>query len=470
MTRTLAALAAAVIATGARAQTPPPAQPPPSDTPPAAAAPAAPAAPAVAAPAEPKKAEKKLTYAIGPRSQISVAGRAWTELNNVRADKGTGTKAVQNLTRLSSNSSYLRVSGEREFDKGWKLITQIEAEVGFDGEAGTPFSSTRDTYVGVDSPFGQLIFGKFDSPAKETTIGRDPFGGTGIFGYYNVFTAYRADRRMNNAMMYESPTYEGFKLLAAFSLGEAKFAKTTVTDYQFSAFDPTSGTTSVKKITKAGTGPRVDPYLASAAIHYRNKVAGNPLYVGVAYEYRNDCSNPDTENAGGPSCDRAALGTDKAPNGVDQVIRVGADYTITSTFTKIAAVYDHTSLERPEKYGVAKASLSRDAYWGSITQGILSNKHQLILNYGMATKYSGTPNAGASYDKTGVQTYTVSYRLNLDANAMVYAAFTQILNDDGQTQKFGSGSPPGTEGNGWKGAPPTGSTVTGFGVGMRYMF
>jgi predicted porin len=87
----------------------------------------------------------------------------------------------------------------------------------------------------------------------------------------------------------------------------------------------------------------------------------------------------------------------------------------------------------------------------------------------MATKYSGTPNAG-SYDKTGVQTYTVSYRLNLDANAMVYAAFTQILNDDGQTQKFGSGSPPGTEGNGWKGAPPTGSTVTGFGVGMRYMF
>jgi predicted porin len=491
MTRTLAALAAALIATGARAQTPPAATPP-SDAP--AAAPAAPAAPAPAATPAPapapapvaaapaKPAEKKLTYVIGQKSQISIAGRAWVEFNNVRTGDGyaknnlvapTAKKitGLQNLSRISSNSSYLRVEGQREFAPGWKAIAQIEAEAGFDGESGTPFGSTRNTFAGIDTPFGSLIGGKFDSPAKETTIGRDPFGGTGIFGYYNVFTGYRADRRLNNQVMYESPSIEGFSLLASFSLGEAKFAK-TATDYKYNVgFDATSATTVQATYTVSGTGPRVDPYVASGAVHYRNKTPYGPLFVGVAYEYRNDCGAPDNEAPGGPSCDRAQLGTDKAPNGTDTVLRFGADYAYQPTRTKIAVVYDRIDAERPEKYGVKKASLSRDAYWASITQGILSNKDQVILNYGFAGKYSGTPTSTTTtYEKTGVQTFTVAYRHNFDADFHFYLAYAQIMNERNQNQKFGSGSPPASDANGWKSGVPYGSTVSAFGAGLRYNF
>jgi predicted porin len=459
MTRTLAALAAALIATGARAQTPPAAPPPPDAPPaaaPAAAAPAAAPAPAPAAPAQaaapvaapaPKKEQKpRGTFAVGPKSQILIQGRAWVEVNNVRADKGVGTTPVHNISRVSSNSSYLRVRGERELDYGFTAIAQVEAEVGFDGSGGSPFSSTRNTFVGLSSPYGELSLGKFDSPSKETTIGRDPFGGTGIFGYYNVFTKYRADRRMNNAIMYETPTIKGASAMVAFSLGEA--------------------------VVNSATAPtiRTNPYMINGAVHYRS----GPLFLGVAYEYRNDCGNPDTEAAPGPSCNAASLSPDASrPKGYDQVYRVGADYTIKSTYTKLAAVYDRIELELAQQGALVEQKLNRDAYWASWTQGLGTNRHQIIVNYGLASKYSGTNIGNTS--KTGAQTYTAAYRFNFDSDLMLYAAVVQIMNEDNQNTKIGSGGVPtlgGTKADGtfasW--SAPKGSTITGFGAGIRYMF
>ena len=429
MTRTVAAIAAALIAVGASAQTQPPTlpTPPPSDSP---TPPAATSAPRDV----PKKEEKKPpkgTFVIGSKSQISINGRAWGEVNNVRASKGVTATAVLPVNRLSSNSSYVRIRGERELDYGFKAFAQVEAEFGLEGENGTPFASTRNTGVGLASPYGELTLGRWDSPMKETTIGLDPFVGTGIFGYYNVFTKYRADRRLNNSAVYESPSVGGFTLLAAGSLGETKFA--------------------------TGTTNRVDPYTASGAIHYR----GGPLYVGVAYEYRHDCANPDADAPAGPSCDRSALGTTAQPNGLDQVVRVGAGYTVKKTYTRLAVVYEHLALKLNAKNALLEQKLDRDAYWGSITQGIFSQKHELVLNYGAASKYSGK-NIGDT-SKTDAQTFTAAYRFNFDKDLMLYAAATQIINGDNQTQKFGSGGVPGF-------SAPKGSTVTGFGAGMRLLF
>ncbi len=434
MTRTLAAIAAALLATGASAQTAPPAQTP-SDTPAAAAA-------------EPKKEEKKEekkkpkgTFVIGPKSQITIAGRAWGEVNNVRADKGVGTIPVHNLSRVSSNSSYLRFRGEHDLDYGFKAIAQVETEVGLDGTSpgNGPFVSTRNTFVGIASPYGELTLGKFDSPAKETTIGRDPFVGTGIFGYYNVFTKYRADRRLNNALAYETPTFlSGFSVLAAYSLGETALNSTG--------------------------NIRVNPYTISGALHYRN----GPLFAGLAYEYRNDCANPDVEPTSGPSCTFAALGSDSRPKGHDQVIRFGADYTIKSTFTRLAVVYDHIALQLDAANALPEQKLSRDSFWGSVTQGLGTNTHQVMLNYGVATKFSGS-NIGDT-SKTGLQTYTAAYRYNFNADTMFYVAVAQIMNEDNQNGKFGSNGPATAPTGTGSWAAPKGSTVTGFGAGLRYLF
>ncbi|HEY6098442.1 MAG TPA: porin [Anaeromyxobacter sp.] len=443
MTRTLAALAAALLATGARAQTasPPPAPPAPaSDAPtPPAATPAAPAAPAPAGRKDEKKPPRG-TFAIGEKSQITINGRAWAEFHDASADAGSasGATTVADRWRLHNDSSYLRVRGEHEFATEWKAIAQIEAEFGIDGENGLPFSGTRNTGVGVATPFGTVILGRWDSPTKQTTIGLDPFVGTGIFGYYNVFGqqqasatssgANRWDRRLNNSLSYTSPSVAGFTVLAAYSVGETP---------------------------RNGTLP-VDPYTASGALHYRY----GPLYLGVSYETRKDCGNPDADAPGGPSCNQAALGSATQPKGTDQAIRVGASYAIKSTFTKLAAAYEHIALEADATATAAKKTLSRDVYWGSITQGVFTDRHQLILNYGVATSVSGQ-GVFADDAGTGASYVTAAYRFWLYPDTDVYAAFTQVKNERNASYRFGSGN---------IGNVPVGSTSTGWGAGIRYMF
>lgn len=446
MTRTIAVLAAALFAAGARAQTAqPPAAPPPSPSSPSdAPAPpaAAPALPSVAPASAPKKEEKKPkgTYAIGERSQIAINGRAWAEFHNVGADAGSapGASNLPDRWRLHNNSSYIRVRGERELQPEWKAIAQIEAEFGVEGESGLPFSGTRNTGVGIGSPYGTLILGRWDSPAKQTTIGLDPFGGTGVFGYYNVFGQQQAsesssgsnrwDRRLNNSIHYTSPSVSGLRVLAAYSVGE----------------------------TRRNGDIAVEPYTASAAVQYTR----GPLYLGVAYETRNDCGNPDADAPGGPSCNQAALGSATQPNGTDQAFRAGAGFTLKSTFTKLAAAFEHVDLQADATATAASKTLQRDVYWGSITQGIFTDRHQVILNYGVATKVSGH-GVFADNAATGASYVTGAYRFWIDKDTDVYAAFTQVMNERNASYRFGSGN---------FGSVPVGSTSTGYGAGIRYMF
>ena len=451
MTRTLAALTAALVAWDVSAQTPE-APPPASATPPAASAPAAPAVPSVpvapepekrAAPerkAEPEKKVEKGTYVLGEKSKISISGRAWTSFENVRASAGSaaGASKVPDRFRLQNDSSYLRVRGETELLAGWKALAQLEAEFGIEGENGLPFSGTRNTGVGLGTPYGTLILGRWDSPSKQTTIGLDPFAGTGIFGYYNVFGQQQAsesssgsnrwDRRLNNSLNYTSPTLAGLTLLAAYSVGETP---------------------------RNGTIP-VDPYTASAALHYKV----GPLYVGASYETRNDCGNPDADAPGGPSCNQAALGSATQPNGTDRAIRAGAGYTSKWTFTKVTAAYEHIDLEADATATATKKTLRRDVYWGSITQGVFGDRHQLILAYGVATKASGT-GVFTDSSRTGASYVMGAYRFWLNKDTDLYAAFTQLANERNASYRFGSGN---------FGSVPVGSTSTGYGAGMRFMF
>jgi predicted porin len=446
--RFLVAVTAAVLAVTASAQTPPaPVPEAPAAAQAAAAAtpviaPAAPskevAAPAVAA----KKSEKAaIVYVIAEKSTLSISGRAWAEFHNVGATAGTsGGAAVADRWRVHNNSSYLRVRGETELSEGWSALAQIEAEFGIDGENGTPFGSTRNTGVGLESPGGTLIAGRWDSPTKQTTIGLDPFGGTGIFGYYNVMGqqqvsattggSNRWDRRLNNSLSYWSPEMAGFKILAAYSVGEAR----------------TGGTGTIK----------VNPYTASVALHYRS----GPFYAGVSYETRNDCGNPDADAPAGSSCSTAALGSATQPRGTDSAMRVGASYDLKKTWTKVALAYEQISLEAKAQGALPEKTLSRDTYWGVITQGIMSNNNQLILVYGMASKASGK---GVFPDLSGTDAayVTAAFRHYMNKDTDVYVGYTSLTNGKNAMFRFGSGN---------FGNVPVGSTSTGYGVGLRYFF
>jgi predicted porin len=437
MLRPLAVAAAALLALSARAQTPAPA--------PAAADPAVTAAPvpAVAAPApapEPAKPAKSVLYVIAARSKLTVSGRAWAGFENVGATDGSapGASEVPSRWRLRNGASFLSFRGETELRENWKAFAQVEAEFGLDGEEGTPFSGTRNTGVGIQSPYGTLIAGRWDSPTKKTTLHLDPWGGVGIFGYYNIMGqqqvsatgsgSNRWDRRLNNGLFYTSPTFSGFTVLAAVSVGEAA----------------TNGTI------------KVSPYTVSGSLQYRN----DDLYLGASYERRSDCGNPDADAPAGPSCNQAALGSAAQPNGTDSAIRVGAGYTVKRTFTKLAATYEHIDLMAEAEGALARKALQRDVYWGSITQGIFSDTHQVILNYGVATEASGS-GVFADTDGTNASTVTVAYRYFLNKNANVDVGFAKVMNGKNAAYRFGSGN---------FGSVPVGSTSTGYGAGFRYLF
>jgi len=425
MTRTPAVLAAALLALGAQAQTPDPA-----------------AAPAP----EPAKPEKKVLSVIAEKSNLSISGRAWAEFHNVGADAGSvaGAAKVPDRWRVHNNSSYLRIKGDIELVPGWKALAQIEAEFGIEGEAGVPFSGTRNTGVGLASPYGQLILGRWDSPMKQTTIGIDPFGGTGIFGYYNVFGqqqvsptgqgSNRWDRRLTNSLNYTSPSIYGLTILAAYSVGET----------------PLNGTI------------KVNPYTLSGALLYKR----GPLYVGVAYETRNDCGNPDSDGTLSPpaaSCNQAALGSATQPNGTDNGLRVGASYDLKRTWTKIGLAYERVDLTAKATAAAVKKTLQRDVFWGVITQGLMSDDHQLIVAYGMASDASGTNVwTGTTGTKdTGASYLTVAYRFYFNRDTDLYAGYLQIKNDKNASYRIGSGN---------FGNVPVGSTTTGYGAGIRYFF
>jgi predicted porin len=373
----------------------------------------------------------------------------------VSADRGTAGNRLTQIAprwRLQNNSSYLRVRGETQIAYGLKAIGQVEAEFGIDGELGGPFSGTRNTGVGIShKQFGTLIAGRWDTPMKQTTIGLDPFGGTGIFGYYNTFgsqqvgagnAANRWDRRATNSLNYTSPSIQGLQVLASGSVGETRLS---------------------------GAVP-VDPYTLSAALWYKS----GPLYVGAAYEFRHDCGNPDANdpiNTSGPlpSCSASALGTAGAnPNGEDQGFRFGAGYANKPTLTKVAVAYEYIDLKTFSRSANATTGVvasatrtyNRHGYWASITQGLGSDKTEAILNWGMADTAHGNA-LGYGTKSTGAQYFTLALRQWLAKDTDFTIGVSRVDNEKNAGYKFGSNSP---------GTVPNGSTVLGYGAQLRFVF
>jgi predicted porin len=142
---------------------------------------------------------------------------------------------------VASNGSYLGVRVRHNlspygFD-GYSVVGQIEAQV---DAASAPTEraalGTRDTYIGVEGPWGAVKLGKTDTPYKKATAAFDPFANT--LGDYNSIMGNTGgdnraefDWRMNHAIWYESPIFYGFQFSALASPGQ-NYAQDN-SDYSF---------------------------------------------------------------------------------------------------------------------------------------------------------------------------------------------------------------------------------------------
>jgi predicted porin len=128
---------------------------------------------------------------------------------------------------------------------GMAVVAQLESQVDI---AAAPTEraafGTRDSFLGLESPWGSIKAGKTDTPYKKATAAMDPF--TRTLGDYNSIMGNTGgdnraefDWRMNHAIWYESPIFNGFQFSALLSPGQ-NYAKDN-SDYSFGDYFQCNG-------------------------------------------------------------------------------------------------------------------------------------------------------------------------------------------------------------------------------------
>ena len=122
----------------------------------------------------------------------------------------------------------------------------------------------RQSYVGLEGGFGRLTLGRQYSPNFELQSFTDAFGNTFVG---NVANLEQSDARVDNAVIYATPTIAGLR-------GQILVA-------------PSEGTSAGRQINLAVTYSANQLYLAASTIEVKNAIAtGHVSLVGGSYDFK----------------------------------------------------------------------------------------------------------------------------------------------------------------------------------------
>jgi predicted porin len=131
---------------------------------------------------------------------------------------------------IASNGSYFGIRVRHNLAPygygGYAVLGQIEAQVDVASQPTERASlGTRDSYLGIEGPWGTVKIGKEDTPYKKATSPFDPFANTiadynSIMGNTGGDNRAEFDWRMSHAIWYESPIWNGFQVSALASPGQ----------------------------------------------------------------------------------------------------------------------------------------------------------------------------------------------------------------------------------------------------------
>lgn len=146
------------------------------------------------------------------QAQVTLYGRANIDFEKTRLDGTPAARAFAGNQRVSSNSSRFGIRYAKEH-QGLTWFAQLESGVSWD--AGGDTLAGRDTFAGVEGPFGKLRIGKMDTPFKDLGGLTDRFKGTGIQDDGSIAvlggSANGFGRRQNNSLRYDSPRFNGLR-------------------------------------------------------------------------------------------------------------------------------------------------------------------------------------------------------------------------------------------------------------------
>lgn len=366
------------------------------------------------------------------QSNVTISGQMRVGIDNVSAGGATAVGAGStSRTRVIDNNSNIRFAGTEALGGGLTAWWQVESAIGTSDNVGTSGSQvtgaansatigTRNTAVGLKGGWGNFYVGKWDmhysSHAGVDIAGLAGGLAMGANSLNILFTQNGANAgggRLNNAIMYDSPNWNGFMV----KLGYSTSAANEVT------------TNSVSKESNWWLNPS-----------YTN----GPIHVFYSHLHRNDIGNAATA----------------AANPRARFDRLGAAYTF-GMGLKIGLIWDKNKLDRDA--GLATDTTSRTAW--ALPVSYMMGPHTFNFTYAKANDVSG---AGAAGNNTGANMWMLGYTYALSKRTMVGVNWTKINNESAGV--YDLWHPSSSVGAQNAAGLPAGSDPRQFGVNINHSF
>jgi predicted porin len=168
-----------------------------------------------------------LAAPLAAQADVTLYGSARLSINyddNAPIDNGKSN------TYMGSNQSDFGVKGSEDLGNGLKAIFQFEWELDpTETRSGTQSNtlSDRDQWVGLQSGFGEMVFGSISTSYKASGAAIDPFYRTSLQA--REFPGIQSELqrgsgkfggRQTNTILYETPSFMGLKLVGHTGLDE----------------------------------------------------------------------------------------------------------------------------------------------------------------------------------------------------------------------------------------------------------
>ncbi len=351
--------------------------------------------------------KKLLTAAIGAAlamgataasADVKLYGKVHVSVDFVDA-KGLGATndaSARKTTNVASNASRWGIKFDEKLGGNLKALGQIENEVDVTNDGGAAHTS-RNRFVGVSGGFGTVTAGIMDTPFKEIgravelfpeyigdarNLTRQRGAPTTAVGGVAGATSLGWDERPGNAIMYRTPSFNGFQV-----------------SYLYSA-DAVASTTLEDNRRKLG----------SLGLSY----SGGPLYVGLAYEQHQNPQNVGDATSGTAGSSETEKGT-----------RLSASYNFGAF--KLAAMWqdlkDIGGKASGDLHGIKRTTWG---IGGAYTAGNNVFKAQ-YYKAGALNKASTT--VDTSGDNTGAKMWVVGWDHLFSKTTKMYVAYAKTDNE-----------------------------------------
>jgi len=377
------------------------------------------------------------------QSNVQIYGTLNADFESVKATGSSGTN-FPSRNRVTSNSSNFGFRGTEDLGQGLRAFFQLESAVNFDNGTSSGFWASRNSGVGLQGGWGQVLLGQWDSPYKFSTSRIDPTGNTGIAAYTGILGstgsitagqggstfAERAsfDRRVQNVVQYWTPNWRGLTGRVAYGTGDTNVGSTA---------------------TGVSEASNLRPALYAGSVAYE----AGPLYATAAYERHKDFQPLNT-----------LLGA-AASSGKDDAWKGGIQYGFLNNTASIGGILEHLKYQADDINGLG--ALERKVTNWYLVGKYQAGPHAMALSYGQKgeEKLSGAGFSNIADSKA--KQISARYGYSLSKRTQLYAIATRISNEANAFQTFGNS--PITPTTLFR-DPARGADPTGFGGGIIHTF